>query len=331
MNVSSRLATAGLVALVALDVVLVGMAMRSTTASALDTTPVNSASIDSTGALVRPGSASSATPTVTPSLSPSATPSTTPSATATTTATTVLAAPLQTILVALDTQRAWRVVVGSCAEGGAAVVTTIDGGATWADAKAPLRTIVRVRPTDGQAAFVIGAGADCKGEFHSTTDSGATWAPGSAVSSAWFRDPANPSAVKAPGPSTSQPCGTRAVLDLAVLSAASARVLCADGLVRSTTDTAASWKDSGKAGGAVALAVPADSPAQTYVALLDATGCAGVQVRRVDQSVATSCASAPAPTEPGQIALSLVDGGGWLSVGETTMRSTDKLLTWSSS
>jgi len=34
---------------------------------------------------------------------------------------------------------------------------------------------------------------------------------------------------------------------------------------------------------------------------------------------------------PGQIALSLVAGGGWLSVGDTTMRSTNQLVTWSTS
>lgn len=327
LTVSSRLATAGLVALVALDVVLVGMALRSNRPSSIDTSPVNSA-IDSTGARVSPSS----TPSVTASAE-SSTRSAKPStpATATATAPTAPAAPLQTMLVALDNQRAWRVTVGSCAAGGATVVTTTDGGTTWVDAKAPFRTIVRVRPTDGQAAFVIGAGSSCKGEFQSTGDGGGTWAAGSDVDSAWFRDPQNPRVLTAPGPSTSQPCGPHAVLDLAAMSAEAARVLCADGLVRSTTNTASSWTDSGKAGGAVSLAVLAASPAQTYVALLNAPGCAGVQVRRVDQSVATSCISTAVPKEPGQIALSLVDGGGWLSVGERTMRSTDKMVTWSAS
>jgi len=108
-------------------------------------------------------------------------------------------------------------------------------------------------------------------------------------------------------------------------------VLCADGLVRSTTNIGSSWTDSGRANGAVALAVLLANPAQTYVALLDAADCNGVQVRRVDQSVATSCIATAVPRAPGQIALSLVDGGGWLTVGDTTMRSTDKLVTWRSS
>jgi photosystem II stability/assembly factor-like uncharacterized protein len=232
------------------------------------------------------------------------------------------------MLVAIDDQRAWRVRAGSCSAGGATLASTTDGGRTWGDAKAPLRTIVRVRPTDSQAAFVVGAGSRCAAELQSTTDGGATWGSTSAVGNAWFRDPKNPKLVAAPGQSTSQPCGTRAVLDLAVLSTSDARVLCADGLVRSTTDTGSSWTNSGKVNGAVALAVLSANPAQTYVARLDAPGCAGVQVQRVDQRVATSCIKTAVPKDPGQIALSLVNGGGWLAVGDKTMRSTDGLVTW---
>src|SRR5674476_100938 len=232
-------------------------------------------------------------------------------------------------LVALDTKRAWRITVGSCATGGAKVATTTDGGTTWTDAKAPLRTIVRVRPTDGQTAFVIGADSSCAAQLSSTSDGGRTWAANSAVGSAWFRDLKNPKAVRAPGPSTSEPCGQHDVLDLAVLSVGSARVLCANGLIRSTSDTGSSWTDSGRAVGAVALAVLAATPAQTYVAILGAPGCAGVEVRRVDQSAPTSCIATALPNAPGQIALSLVEGGGWLTVGDTTMRSTNKQVTWS--
>ncbi len=318
-NGSGRGATAGLVGLMVLTVVLVGWALKSN-----DANPIGSPSAPTASAAATAGRSS------TPSPTPSPRPSTTATATGTPTAT-APAAPLQTILVALDNRRAWRIAVGSCASGGAKIETTADGGATWADAKTPLQTIVRVRPTDGQTAFVVGADTSCAAELKTTSDAGATWGSDSAVGSAWFRDPTDPVAVRAPGPATSEPCGRREVLDLAVLSVESARALCADGLVRSTTDTGASWTDSGRVSGAVALAVRSASPAQTYVALLDAPGCAGVQVRQVGQSTPTSCVSTPAPKDPGQIALSLVDGGGWLSVGDATMRSTDKLATWTTS
>jgi hypothetical protein len=232
------------------------------------------------------------------------------------------------MLVALDNQRAWRIGAGSCSSGGAKLAITTDGGQSWADANAPLRTIVRVKPSDIQAAFVIGADSSCTAELKSTSDGGGSWGPTSTVASVWFRDPKNTKVVGAPGPSTSRPCGQRAVLDLVVVSTGSARVLCADGLVRSTTDTASSWTDSGKVTGAVALAVPSANPTRTYVARLDAPNCAGVQIMRVGQSAATSCIKTALPKVPGQIALSLVNGGGWLAVGDKTMRSTDKLVTW---
>lgn len=211
------------------------------------------------------------------------------------------------------------------------MATTTNGGATWAQAKTPLNTIVRVRPTDGHTAFVIGADTTCAAELKNTSDAGATWSSGGAVGSAWFRDPQNPLVLRAPGPANSAPCGKQEVLDLAVLSTGSARVLCADGQVRSTTDTGASWTSAGKVSSAVALAVSAAAPGRTYVAVLDAPGCAGVQVRPVDKSAPTSCVSTAVPKTPGQIALSLVAGSGWLSVGDRTMRSTDKLATWSTS
>ena len=322
MNISPRVGTAALVGLVALNVVLVGLALKSNNTNGIDTSAVGSAAapIGSTAASVRP------------SHTPSSTATKVATATATgtaTTAATAAAAPLQVMVVAIDTKRAWRVRVGSCAAGGAKVATTADGGTTWADAKAPAGTIVRVRPTDGRTAFLVGADSSCAAELKRTTDGGGTWSAGGASGSAWFRDPKNPSALRAPGPSTSQPCGAGAVLDLAVVSADTARVLCAGGLVRSTTNTASSWTDSGTVSGAVALAVPAVSSSQTYVAILDAPGCAGVQVRRVDQSVATSCIPTAVPKDPGLIALSVVDGGGWLTLGDLTMRSTDKLATWS--
>jgi hypothetical protein len=113
-----------------------------------------------------------------------------------------------------------------------------------------------------------------------------------------------------------------------VLTAGSARVLCADGLVRSTTDNGSDWADVGRADGAVALAVSTVSPAETYVARVGAQNCAGVQILRVRQRVATSCVQASIPEGPGLIALSLIKGGGWLSVGGITLRSTDDLATW---
>jgi len=296
----------GLLGLAALDVVLVGMALRSTNTGAAGPSPVSRA---------RPSIVSSSVPV---------SPSSTTSGTAT-------KAPLQTMLVAVDNKRAWRVGAGSCSSGGATLATTTDGGRTWVEVKVQLRRIVRVRPSSSRDAFVIGANSRCAAEFKDTSDGGVTWGSGDYVGGAWFRDPKNPRVVRAPGSSTSQPCGKRAVLDLAVLSKGSARVLCVDGLIRSTTDTGSSWTDAGKVTGAVALAVPSADRAETYVARLDAPDCAGVQIRRLHQRAATSCIRAAVPKDPGRIALSLVKGGGWLAIGDTTMRASGDLVTWRAS
>jgi hypothetical protein len=303
-RIPSRIVNVALLALLALDVTLVGTALKSTHTTGIDTSPVSSA-------------ASSIDPASVPE---SSSPTSTSSA---------VNAPLQTMLVALDDQRAWRVGAGSCSAGGATLRTTTDGGKTWAKGTASVRRIVRVKPDDNRAAFIVGADASCAAELRTTGDGGGTWTPGGDVGRAWFRDPKDPHVVRAPGSAESRPCGRKTVLDLAVLTAAgSARVLCANGLVRSTTDNGSVWTDAGSVDGAVALAVPATSPAETYVARLGTAECAGVQIFRVRQRVATSCIKASVPAEPGQIAMSLVRGGGWLALGGTTMRSTDDLATW---
>ncbi len=297
--------------LLALDVTLVAMALRSTSSSEIDTSPLSSA------AAADPASAgpTSTAPATTQSPSP-------------TTSVVAAGAPLATMLVALDRQHAWRVGAGSCSAGGASVATTADGGKTWSRGNPKLRRIVRLRLEDNKTAFVIGADAGCAAKIKDTSDGGGTWTSGGAVGLAWFRDPANPMVVQAPGSVASRPCGKRAVLDLAVLTAGSARVLCADGLVRSTTVNGSAWTSLGTVDGAVALAVPTVKQSETYVARLGAPGCAGVQVVRVRQQVVASCIPAAVPRVPGQIAMSLIDGGGWLAVGEATMRSTDGLATW---
>ena len=291
-RISSRVATAALLGLVALDVTLVGTALQSTHTSGIDTSPVSTAtaSIDPTTAPVSPSRDASAA---------------------------AARAPLQTMLVALDDQRAWRVGAGSCSAGGATLGTTVDGGKTWAKGTTNVRRIVRVKPEGNRAAFIVGADASCAAELKNTSDGGGTWASGGDVGRAWFRDPKDSWVVHARGPPSSRPCGKRAVLDLAVLTAGSARVLCADGLVRSTTNNGSVWTDVGTVDGAVALAVPTVSPAETYVARLGAPDCAGVQILRVRQRVATSCIQAAIPKDPGQIALSLVKGGGWLALSAT--------------
>jgi hypothetical protein len=296
-HLSPRLAIGLLVGLVALDVTLVAAALR----------PVHQ-SIGLPQAGPRPDPSS--TGVTVPAPSPGD--------------------PLVVMLMASDTQRAWRIEAGSCAGGGATLRSTVDGGRSWVKRSASLSRIVRVQPTDRKAAFVIGAGSGCAAQVKETADDGLTWVGGGDVGLAWFRDPGKSTLVWAPGTVSSSPCGKRPVLDLAVISAESARVLCSDGLVRSTTRHGTSWTDVTTVEGAVALALSAD-PALTYVARVGAAGCPGVQVVSVQPATSPSCVKVTVPHDAGQVALSLVKGGGWLAVGATTMRSTDDLVSWQAS
>jgi hypothetical protein len=299
---SSRVAIGALLVLVALDVALVAAALRPVHGG-VDTAPtrIGAGAVDRARGSVTPGPAEPVT---------------------------TAQVPLRTMLVALDDKRAWRADAGSCADGGATVGTTVDGGRTWAKRRVTLPRIVRVQPADTRTAFVIGAGSSCAAVLEDTSDRGLTWAMSSDVGRAWFRDPGNPVVVRAPGSSTSRPCARRDVVDLAVLATGSARVLCADGLVRSTTSNGSVWNTVGTVDGGAALGVSTVSPSETYAVRLGSADCAGVQVLRVGKRVATSCIHVAVPTEPGRIAMSMTKGGGWLIIGNTTMRSTDDLVTW---
>lgn len=314
MRLSPRVATGAIAAMAVVDVVLVGIALRSTAAAPT----VDDSGATSVVATSSPSSTESSTPTTATSAAPSA--SSTLS---------VGPAPLQVEVVGVSTSVAWRIGVGSCDKGGASLTVTTDGGKSWKATTAPLRTIVRAKATTSQSAFVIGAGSGCTPQYASTGDGGGSWSAPGLLSRAWYRDPARPTVLRAPGPSTSAPCGRADIIDLAVVSFSRARVLCAGGSVRSTTDTGASWSDSGRVRGAVALSVPSATPSTTYVAVLGAAGCVGVQIQRVGQTGATSCAASATPDQAGQVALSVVDGGGWLTLGTRTLRSTDRLATWS--
>ncbi len=223
---------------------------------------------------------------------------------------------------------AWRAEVGSCAEGGSSVAVTTDGGASWQQASAPFPAVVRIKATSGRSAFAVGGDETCRPGYASTSNGAEAWSTGGPLDRAWYRDPGKPTVVHVPGPKTSKPCGRRDVLDLAVISFSGARALCEGGLVVSTSDTGASWTGSGRVAGAVALAVPTASPSQTFVASLGEDSCTGVAVRRLGAKGTVSCAEVEPPDRAGEVALAVVDGGGWLAVGSRTLRSTDSLATW---
>ena len=318
MRVSSRLVTPALIAFAVLDIVLVTVALRSTSG------PPPPSSVG------RAGTTSTPTGSERPSRSASATdsPSSSSSSSSSPSASATAPAPLTVLIVGVSTSVAWRAEVGSCAAGGSSVAVTTDGGGSWQEASAPFPAVVRIKATSGRSAFAVGGDDACHPGYASTGDAAEAWSMGGPLDRAWYRDPGKPSVVHVPGPKTSKPCGRRDVLDLAVISFSRARALCSGGLVVSTSDNGDSWSDSGRLSGAVALAVPASSPSETLVARLGGGSCAGVAVHRLGTKGTVSCAEVEPPDKSGQVALSVVNGGGWLAVGSQTLLSTDSLATW---
>ncbi len=241
-------------------------------------------------------------------------------------------APLLGSLVAASDTVAWRTTTGSCANGGASVAVSTDGGRAWTTRAVPVQVLIRVRPSTAASAFVVGAGRDCKPELRSTTDGGATWGPTSGTTATWFRDPQDPQLVHSPGARSNRPCGPVSVIDLAPVTATSARVLCSDGSIQGSSNSGSTWSAAGSTPGALALDARAESGVVVSYVVRTGESC-GLQVVRVagtpTQTTVLGCVEPEVPVPSGSVALSVNGPAGWMQVGGTTWRSRDGLLTWS--
>ena len=241
-----RVAAAGLVAFLAVDIALVVMALRSgrdaPTALPQAATTLTATTLPTSPTTPAPTSASATSTTSEQPTTPTSQPSTAP-----------VAVPVMRLVSALDATTAWRASAGSCAAGGARVEVTTDGGATWTRLRSPARAVARVQPLSRTGAFVIGAGTECTPRQFATKDAGQSWDPSTAVSGGWARRLDEPTQVLAPRAARATPCDTGAVVDLARTSASQAVALCAGGSVVATNDGGLTWADAGSAPGAVAL------------------------------------------------------------------------------
>ena len=304
----ARIAMVALVGLLIVDVVLVVLAMR----------PPASADMSQTMPQTRTTAAS-----VTPTAGGSPT-------TAPTTETPTGPGPLAVTIAGLDATTAWRATVGSCADGGASIEVTKDGGATWTAMKTPVGAIVRVQPLEKGRGFVIGAGTDCKPRQYSTTDTGATWSKPEPVDGGWARKLDTPTEILTPNQPNARACGDQVVLDLSRTSAEQAEALCADGSVKVTTDGGVSWGASGTAPGALAISNRIESGVlSTYAARVDPK-CKGVQIFKVIKgrdAEPLGCVTTTVPERTGSVAISVASGTGWLLIGGDTYTSKD-LKAW---
>ncbi|GGN09346.1 hypothetical protein GCM10009721_41540 [Terrabacter tumescens] len=316
----SRVATAGLVAFLAVDVGLVALALRAGRPS--EDVPVTSTT--RTAELI----------TSTPATStPRATSTTRPTGGSGGTGATSgggKAVPVSRLVSALDAATAWRATTGTCDRGGATLELTTDGGQSWTKVRSPTRAVTRVQPLDSTRAFTIGAGADCTLKQYASRDAGQTWQAPTAVVGGWARRLDEPTQVLTPKESAATPCGDGAVLDLSRTSASQAQALCADGSVVLTGDGGSTWTDSGDAPGAVALSnLIADNSLKTY-AVRVVSACKGVQLVEVAKGrTADVVACVAVPNVPrGEVGLSVTESAGWIVAGNQTFRARGDLTSW---
>ena len=313
----TRLATWGLVALLAVDVALVSAAFRNPFRQPA-TAPVTGAAATVTGTV--PGSAGGTS---------------TPAATSSTPAATGFSGSGSMVgVVPIDSARAWRFVQGACPGGGASLAHTDNGGRTWEDVPIPFGAISRVQVTDAAKVVVVGTeGAGCRETALRSTDTGQTWASGGALAW-WYRSLATPTAVVNSNGRAGTPCGNGKALSVSALSATSAAVLCESGKVVETADGGGNWVEVSR--GLSALAVDARVEASKLAALVAyvADGCSGVQVASIAAGATTKlgCVDLGGRSNDGlltHVALSVEGNAGWLIVDGDTYTSDDGGKTWS--
>ena len=308
---NNRMATAGLVAFLAVDVALVALALRSGQNTSQSLPPV------------------STTRTAPLTTSPPASATKSPTQ-GTTQAPAAKAVPVTRLVSALDAATAWRATTGTCDTGGATVEVTADGGQTWTKRRSPARALARVQALDETRAFVIGAGGDCVVKQYASRDAGATWQAPTVVVGGWARRLDQPTQVLTPKEPAATPCGKAVVLDLSRTSAEQAESLCADGSVVVTEDGGTTWSDSGDAPGAVALSNLLVNDSLTTYAVRMVGACKGVQlVKVVKGSNAEVIACVPvASPERGTVGLSVTERAAWIVAGNQTWTSQRDLTSW---
>ncbi len=318
----ARLATWGLVALLAVDVALVGLAFRN---------PFR-----------QPAAPVAPTSTAVPIVTATATGSTAPTAanaTTSTTATTVTNTPSREAVsmvgvVPVDSTVAWRFVQGACPGGGASVQRTGDGGRTWATLEPPFAVIVRVSASDGSKASIVGAQDTCRESVKRTTDAGQTWGAGGQLAM-WHLSVSTPGQVVNASGRASTPCGAAGPLSVASLSTTAAAVLCTTGKVMETANGGSDWVEIGRGLSAVALDVRLEAGKLTALVAHPADGCAGLAVSAVTGGTVTrnGCVDLGGRATDAlqrRVALGFAGDAGWLVIDDQTFRSDDAGRTWAS-
>lgn len=144
-----------------------------------------------------------------------------------------------------------RATRGDCGsdDARATVEVSSDSGATFERAgTGVLQDVLRVSASGADNIVVVGADVDCKLMAYVSHDGGDNWDATASSGDYWHLDLYAASVVRAPGRDAQPGCVVRA---LAPLTESGARVLCADGELRGTSNAGTSWVGLGALDGAV--------------------------------------------------------------------------------
>lgn len=150
-----------------------------------------------------------------------------------------------------------RVTAGSCKEAGGPKLELsqnqsrtfrgirlpqVDDGSGVSASSPAVRAIVWANATSPLDLTVAGADATCTIREYTTSDGGQTWQQGSDAIAQWYRDPQTEKVVAPSGPVDA---GCDGVVSIAPTKKKTAKVFCADGTIRATTDGGTTWVDVG--------------------------------------------------------------------------------------
>lgn len=304
------LAIVGIVLFLAVDILLVVLALRSTSpresGSASPAAPVPIAS--------SPTASASSTPP------PSATPSI------------AVTAPSR-VLTALNATVAWRATTGACPAATASPELTTDAGATWTSTDLTtttgVRALQRIEVTDADTAIFIGSAEDCAPDAARTFVAGADFAETpDQLDGTWYLAPVGGTTVHAPGNDAAAPCTS--TVTVAPIDDSRAAVLCGDGSTHLTVDGAETWTEVAAPAGTVSLTGTSDGLIAVSVGSDD---CAGVLLTNIalagDSSPLGCVGSSESPADlSGSTAIDWTDDSIWIWVDDRLLISTDQGATW---